>query len=150
MRVLLLITATVLLGSCDGAEQPVRQLMAVEVEPTANIYWESVQYISNERGVREIVPTTDVEWERTRSAAERLRKFGARLARPAYSEGRGKEWLEFSNALVEVANLAEQAAVEQDVEKVFEVGGTLYYVCESCHQAYPPAEAEPGEADGQA
>lgn len=48
----------------------------------------------------------------------------------------------FANSLTEVSKRAEQAAVDKDVDKVFEVGGTVYAVCTACHQVYPPKETD--------
>jgi hypothetical protein len=44
----------------------------------------------------------------------------------------------------DVARLAEQAALDNSPDAVFEVGGTLYNVCTACHQSYPPAELPAG------
>ena len=140
--------AAALAGCQQRAEAPdrtVQQLMADVVQPTTEIYWNSVQYISDEEGEHEIYPRSDEEWQRVRDAAVRIGELGELLKTPAYSEGRGEDWLQFSDSLVEVSKLAEQAAVEQDRDKVFEVGGTIYNVCSACHQVYPPAEGIPGE-----
>jgi hypothetical protein len=145
---------TALLGACDRGPAPpektVQQLMAQEVQPTADIYWKSVQYISDETGEHDIFPKTDEEWARVKAAATRLGEHGALLQTPGYAEGRGEDWLQFSKSLVEVSKLAEQAAEEKNRDKVFEVGGTIYQVCSACHQVYPPAtgpgsEERPGE-----
>ncbi len=125
-----------------------QQLMANEVQPTAEIYWSAVGAISELiDGVsvfREFEPETDEEWQAVADSAVKLRELGAVLASPEYSEGRGDAWLDFAQGLQDVSRQAEQAAIDKDVEAVFEVGGTLYNVCSACHQAYPPAELEPG------
>lgn len=132
-------------GGPAAPDKTVQQLMASEVQPTAEVYWGAVQYVSDETGDHDIFPKDDAAWEKVRAAAATLADHGRLLATPAYAEGRGKDWVEFSNGLVEVAGLAEQAAVEKDTDKVFEVGGTVYNVCTACHQAYPPAEGLPAE-----
>lgn len=138
-----------LLAGCkqeaEAPEQTVQQLMANQVQPTAEIYWNAVQFISDETGDHEIFPKTDAEWQRTRDGATKLGELAALLKTPAYSEGRGADWIQFSDSLAEVAKRAEQAADARDPEKVFEVGGTIYSVCSACHQVYPPAEGIPGE-----
>ena len=120
--------------------------MAQDVQPTADVYWKSVQFISDETGDHDIFPRTDEEWASVKAAATRLGEYGELLQTPGYSEGRGEDRLQFSKSLVEVSKLAEQAADEKSTDKVFEVGGTVYQVCTACHQVYPPAEGEPGEA----
>ena len=143
-------TLAALLGACgQGAEKPektVQQFMAQDVQPTAEVYWDAVQFISDETGDHDIRPETDADWKRTRDAATKLGELGELLKTPGYSEGRGEEWIEISDSLIEVSRLAEQAADAKDPDKVFEVGGTIYNVCTACHQVYPPAEGEPGEA----
>ena len=138
------IVATIaLLAGCNGGtetpEKTVQQLMAEDVQPTADIYWKSVQYISDETGSHEIVPETDEDWQRTRNAATRLIELANELKSPAYTEGRGEDWVQFADSLAEVGARAEQAADERSVDKVFEVGGIVYSVCSACHQVYPPA-----------
>jgi hypothetical protein len=127
----------------NGPEVSVKDFMAQEVQPTAEIYWNSVQYISDEQGEHEIFPRTAAEWEEVRLGAARLAEIGAELKQPEYAAGRGLAWIDFADGLIEVAGTAEQAAVDQDVDAVFEVGGTVYSVCSACHQAYP---AETGDA----
>lgn len=134
------------IAGCDNApEVSVKDYMAQQVQPTAEIYWNSVQYISDETGDHDIMPQTDAEWEDVRKSAARLAEIGAELKEPRFAEGRGAGWIDFSDGLIEVAAKAEQAAVAKNVDQVFEVGGTIYAVCSACHQAYPPAEGPSGE-----
>jgi hypothetical protein len=146
-RLIAAVAMPALLGACgQAAEAPdktIQQLMAEDVQPTADIYWKSVQFISDETGDHDIFPRTDEEWARVKDAATRLGEYGALLQTPGYAEGRGEDWVQFSKSLVEVSKLAEQAAVEKSTDKVFEVGGTVYSVCSACHQVYPPAEGVP-------
>ena len=138
------------LTACDQGppppEQTVQQLMANEVQPTAEVFWNAVQFISDEQGDHDIFPKTDAEWQRTRDAATRLGEQAALLKTPGYAEGRGEDWIEISDSLIQVAKLAEQAADSRDPDKVFEVGGTIYSVCSACHQIYPPTTGP--EAEG--
>ena len=149
------IAGAMLLSACDRGpptpEKTAQQLMAEDVQPTAEIYWDSVQYISDEQGEHDIFPKTDAEWKRTKDAATRLAELGELLKTPGYAEGRGEDWTTFANSLVEVSRLAEQAAEQRDTDKIFEVGGTIYNVCSACHQAYPATtgpEAEGAENPG--
>jgi len=154
-----IIAAASLLAGCNNNEgekvapQPdktVQQLMAQDVQPTAEIYWDAVQYISDETGDHDIVPETDEDWDRARQAAKKLQEYGRLLATPAYASERGNDWMDFANALVEVGERAEQTTVDKDVDAVFEVGGVVYRVCSGCHTFYPPANpigAEPADAE---
>lgn len=125
-----------------------QQMMAQELQPTAEIYWESVgaasELIDGEPVFREWAPETDAEWEEVRAAAEHIGELAEMLMTPAYAEGRGDDWMAYSQGLVDVAAQAQQAAVAKDSEAVFEVGGTIYSVCTACHRMYPPAELPEG------
>ena len=150
-----LIAATALaalLGACSqGVEAPektVQQLMAQDVQPTAEIFWNSVQFISDETGDHDIKPETDADWAKTKASAVKLGELAALLRTPGYTEGRGEDWTTFANSLTEVAKLAEQAADAKDPDKIFEVGGTIYNVCSACHQVYPATTGP--EAEEQA
>ena len=153
-KALLAITTLALLGGCgqktETPDRTVQQLMADIVQPTADIYWKSVQWISDEEGMHEIVPKTDADWQRVRDAAVKLQELAVLLQQPAYSQDRGDDWIQISQSLAEVGELAEQAAVEKDVDKVFEVGGTIYNVCTACHQIYPATTGPEAEEAAQA
>lgn len=144
-------SAATLIAGCNRGpatpEQTVQQLMANEVQPTAEVYWDSVQFISDETGAHEIRPETDQDWERTRNAATRLGELGELLKTPGYAEGRQEDWTTFSNSLIEVSKLAERAAEAKDPDKVFEIGGTIYNVCTACHQVYPATEGVEDEQE---
>lgn len=144
--------AALLLASCsgqNGAEteaeseryvqaHTIQELMADVVQPTAEIYWGSAGFINDENGETDLTPTTDEGWLAARTSAATLTELGNLLMTPPFSDGRGDDWIEFSQALVKVGQQAEQAAVDRDGEAVFEIGGTVYNICSACHQFYPP------------
>jgi len=134
-----LLSGALLIASC--AQEPdvsMKDFMAKQVQPTAQTYWDAVQFVSDETGDHEIYPKTDAEWEKTRKAAEDLGKFGELLQTDAYSKGRNDDWKQFAQGLVDISKQAEQAAKDKSTDKVFEVGGTMYSVCSACHTIYPP------------
>lgn len=147
-RTLTLFALTAALAGCGSEPKAsVKDFMAGEVQPTAEVYWNAVQFISDEQGDHEIVPRNDAEWESVRQAAVRLGQIGEELKQPKYAEGRGAAWIDFADGLIEVSAQAEKAAADKSTEAVFEVGGTLYSVCSACHQAYPPAEGPAAEGN---
>jgi hypothetical protein len=144
--------AATLLAGCEASEQPektVQQLMAEDVQPTADIYWQAVQYINDLTGQHDIEPQTDAEWQEVQDAARQMVAYADLLKTPAYSQGRGSDWIQFADSLAEVSKQAEQAAAEKNPEKVFEVGGTVYSVCSACHAVYPPSSG-PGAEEASA
>lgn len=115
-----------------------KALMAGQVQPTSQDFWDSVQYISDASGLHKIEPKTDADWRRTLASATALRELGQTLKSPAYAAGRGTDWLDFAQGLSDVAEQAEQAAKQRSPDKVFAVGSSLYNVCSACHEIYMP------------
>lgn len=137
MRVLAFAGLALLAGCTKAPSETVQQLMKNKVQPTAQFYWDAVRFVSDDEGEHDIKPTTDAEWEKVRKAAADLQDYGKLLQTDAYTTGRNPDWTKFSQALVEIGKQAEQAAVEKNPDKVFEVGGTMYNVCSACHMVYP-------------
>lgn len=141
-----------LMGCSQKSPEPAnmadaRAMMAEHVQPTAEIYWHAVQYISDEQGSREIVPQNDAEWIQTAEAARKLKELGEELKKPEYAASRGTDWKDYAQGLSDAAGQAEQAAKAHSPEKVLEAGGTLYNVCSACHEVYMPAPAGPAPTD---
>jgi len=149
------VLALMALTACNGAgKQPaepaatfvkahdVKQLMAVVVQPQADVFWRSAGSVTDETGEHDLTPTTDAGWLATRSAAATVAEMGNLLMTPQYAQGRGEDWMQFSKSLVEIGQRAEKAAADRNSDAIFETGGTMYNVCSACHQAYPP-KADP-------
>ena len=148
------LAALLALASCaqEPAELPygtMQQMMANEVQPTADIYWGAVgsasELVDGLPVFREWKPETDAEWQAVAASAAKLRTLAETMGSPAYAEGRAEGWTDFTDGLIEAATRAEQAAQTKDADAVFEAGGTLYAVCSACHQAFPPEEGLPSE-----
>jgi cytochrome c556 len=146
------LAATALLGGCkqaaDTPELTLQQFMAQKVDPTSKIYFDAVgsvsELIDGKPVQRDIAPQTDADWEKVRQAAADLQEQGRELQSPGYTEGRNADWARFSQSLVEISEQAEQAAKDKNPDKVFEIGGTMYMVCDACHVAYPADSTQPG------
>lgn len=146
-------TAVLLAGCGQGSAVPdktVQQFMAQDVQPTADIYWKAVadvsELVDGQPVQNRIEPRTDAEWQRVRDAAAKIGAFAEQLKAPGYTEGRGEDWTQFADSLAEVAKQAEQAAIDKNPDKVFEVGGTMYSVCSACHMVYPATTGPEAEA----
>ncbi|WAT18901.1 hypothetical protein OZN62_04845 [Aurantiacibacter sp. MUD11] len=145
--------AVLLAGCGETAEEApplgtAQQMMAQEMQPTAEIYWNSVgavsELVDGEPVFREWQPETDEEWQEVADAAARLGELGQVMMTPAYAEGRGDDWNAYSQGLVDAAARAGEAAAAKDPEAVFEAGGVVYSVCSACHRMYPPEELPEG------
>jgi hypothetical protein len=139
MRTLVAIATVLLLAGCKASApaETTQQLMKNKVDPASKVYFEAVQYISDSTGEHDIKPQTDADWEKVRKAAVDLQVYGKQLQGDDYAKGRNPDWIKFSQAMVDVSKEAEQAAKDKNVDKVFEVSGTIYSVCSACHMAYP-------------
>ena len=72
-RTVAVIGLAALLGGCKAAApaETVQQMMKNKVQPTAQIYWDAVRYISDENGSRETGQVT---------ASDDHERFSSRLA----------------------------------------------------------------------
>jgi len=148
------LTASLGLTSCakSAPELPygtVQMMMAKEVQPTAQKYWDAVRFVSELVDGKVVntdhVPQTEAEWLEVEAAAAHLAELGEALKTPAYAEGRGEDWPVFAQGLVDLAGRAGEAAKSRDPEQVFASGGELYNVCSACHQAYPATASPPAD-----
>jgi hypothetical protein len=96
----------------------------------------------DESGETDLTPTTEEGWAATLESTRELQRLGELLQTPDYAEGRGDDWIAFSKSMVEISKQAEQTALDRDSDAIFEVGGTIYRVCQACHQAYPASQPE--------
>jgi hypothetical protein len=150
--IFILAPALLLLAGCSQEPQvpptgTVQQLMAQDMQPTAEIYWQSVgarsELVDGEAVFEEWEPETDADWARVRAATQHLQELGELLQTPYYAEGRGESWTAYAQGLVEAARAAEQTAIDRDADAILnETSYTIYRVCDACHTAYPSAEEE--------
>lgn len=140
MRMIGTLCAVILLAGCKASApaETVQQIMKNKVDPASKVYFGAVQYISDSTGEHDIQPRTDAEWEKVRRAAADLQDYGRQLQSDDYAKGRNPDWVKFSQALVDASKQGEDAAKAKNVDKVFEMSGTIYNVCSACHMAYPP------------
>jgi hypothetical protein len=140
----LLLPAVALLSvSCSNAPPPppyrpvadLKQLMATVVEPAAEVYWDAVGTIVDEKGTIEIEPTTVEEWDAVRNAAYVVAESGNLLMMPTRARD-GGEWMTLSRAMIDVGRRAITAAESRDKQAVFDVGAEVYDACTACHAKY--------------
>jgi hypothetical protein len=135
------------LAGCNQSAKPemtIQQFMAQKVDPASKVYFNAIQYISDQTGNHDVKPETDADWAKVQQAAVDLQAYGKELQTPGYTEGRNPDWTKMSADLVTVSQQAEAAAKAKNPDKVFEVAGTVYAVCDACHMAYPKDSKTPG------
>ena len=146
-------------------------LMASQVDPSADFLWESVATISTPQGMVEHQPRTDEEWLAVRmkalqlaEAANLLMMPGRRLAHEGqHLEDEGVQgnltseqaqvaidsnrdtFLAYASALRDIAEKTVVAIDKRDVPGYFDLGAELDEACEQCHLKfwYPGAVPPP-------
>ena len=142
----LLPLGAVLMTGCDAAPPApvappftpvadIKQLMEMVIAPAADVVRESVGTIITAKGTEEIFPKNDEEWAAVRNSALVLAESGNLLMVGDRAKGAGP-WMIMSQALVEAARVAFEAAEAKDADAIFMVGGEIYDACETCHVLY--------------
>ena len=138
------------MAACGGAPAPppyhpvadLKQLMASVVEPAADVYWDAVGSIVDDKGVLEFSPQSSEEWDAARNSAYVIAESGNLLMMSPRAKDAG-EWMALSRALVDVGQKAIRAAESRDKNGVFDVGAEVYDACTNCHARYAVELARP-------
>ncbi len=130
-------TTTEAIESSYNTTMNVQEIMALVLEPAADILWDSGGWVLDASGYEELYPTTDDGWSYVRAQAAIVVESGNSLALPERAED-NDAWMIYSEGLSEAGILAMEAAAAQDKEAFFQAGAQLYSVCTACHQAYNP------------
>ena len=138
-------------GAAAGCTQPppegppfkpvysVLQLMEGPIAHAAEVYWDSVSTIIDERGITENFPQNDEEWEAVWAAGITIAESGNLLMMAPRGRTEG-DWMKWSSDLVDAGVEATKAAEAKSPDLVLEVGERVYSVCTSCHTEYIPEE----------
>ena len=138
----------------------IKDLMLAIIDTNADVVWESVSSVSNEKGLVETRPQTEEDWIKVRHGALALAEGanmlmipGRRVARPGEkSETPGVElepeemdeliakdpvaFHKRAAALRAAALEIVDAVDKKDADKVFEIGEHIERACENCHSHY--------------
>jgi hypothetical protein len=138
----------------------VKELMLSVIDPSADVVWNSVMAVMNEKGLTETRPVTDEDWLNVRHGAVTLMEAanlllvpGRRVARAGEkSETPGIElepeemdaliakdrpaWEARAKALHDIVEKVIVAIDAKDPDKVFELGEQIEVACEGCHKQY--------------
>jgi hypothetical protein len=149
-RVALIILLGTLVAACSTAPPAppyrpvadVKTLMASVMEPAAEVYWDAVGIIVDEKGEQRIEPKSAEEWDAVRNAAYVVAESGNLLMMPSRAKD-GGEWMAASQLMIEAAQKAIRAAESRDTDAVFSVGADVYDACTNCHSKYSPDIVRP-------
>jgi hypothetical protein len=136
---------TVALAACTMEPPPtpfrpvadVKTVMASITEPAADVYWDAVGTIIDQKGIQEIAPKTIEEWDVVRNAAFVVAESGNLLLMPLRAKDDG-EWVRLAQAMTEAGQKAIRAAESRNTTAVFDAGAELYDTCTNCHVKYSP------------
>ncbi len=145
---------------------PIVDVMEFMIEPSADVLWESVATIVNEKGIEDRRPRTDEEWTVVKRSAVTLVEATNLLLidRPAAHPGTKSEnpnielepeqidklladdpasWKKYVKALYDATVPALTAINNKDAEALLTSGEGIDTACENCHLHYwyPPNKA---------
>jgi hypothetical protein len=141
MRALPIGLCLLALSACSSAPPPFRpvadlkQLMANIVEPAADGYWDAVGSVVDAGGVTEFQPASAEDWDQVRSYAYTVTESGNLMMMSSRARD-GGDWMQLSQALIEVGQKAVRAAEARNAQGVFDTGAELYDACTNCHAKY--------------
>ncbi len=113
----------------------VKQLMSAVAVPTAQAIFDSVQTNVTAKGIEEIFPRNDGEWEALAANAAALAEVGTLLQDDGLAVDRG-DWVKMSAALTDAAKQAVAAATAKSTDAVLEAGDAVNRTCDTCHMRY--------------
>lgn len=135
------VSAALLLAACSSgapsaSEAPAapesiattRQLMLGITAPTSDVVFQ----------VGAKAPETEADWEKVQASALSLAESAVLLKTGPRSVSQ-PEWQKHCDDLISTAKAAAVAAGEKNVDKVLDVGNSIYEVCDGCHKRYMPA-----------
>ena len=145
----------------------IQQLMDARVDPSADVLWDSVAFISSAKGEEDRRPRTPTEWDTVRQSALALIKAvdelsapGRRVASIDKQPGPGElrasamqrlidsnpdAFARYAGVLKSAAKKALDAIDARDAEALMNAGGLIDEACETCHLVYwYPHQAQSG------
>ncbi len=112
-----------------------QEIMARMVDPAANFIWRSVSTTVTAQGIEEKAPQNESEWTELRNAADLLAEGGRLLKKDPQGED-DKNWLKWSQAIIDSATLTLEAIESKNADQVLEAGEAIYNTCVGCHGGY--------------
>jgi hypothetical protein len=138
----------------------IKDIMDSMVDPSGDFMFESVQEISDEKGIREKAPQTDEEWEEVRrrvfvllEAPNLLTMEGRKVAQPGEKsknpqvelqpeeiqkliDGDRNSFIRRARRLQDAAALSLQAVQAKDKDALLQAIDKIDKACENCHLHY--------------
>ena len=153
MGIVAALGASMLTGGCAAEPKgppfdsttTVSELMAMMVDPAADLVWDAVGTVITEDGADHWEPETDADWLAVQYGAMTITEAGNLLM----MEHRARDqetWMRMAQGLIDAGRVALEAAQARDAEAVFDVGEVVYNACDRCHNLYWVGDADRGRA----
>ena len=113
----------------------VKQIMVGITNPAAYVVYEAVGTKTTSKGIEEIVPQTDDDWQKVGSAAAAVVESGNLMLTGSRAIDKG-DWVKMTRDMMEQGKKAMAAAQAKDKDKIVEAGGDLNTTCDNCHMRY--------------
>jgi hypothetical protein len=113
----------------------VQQIMNGLTVPASEVVFKAVSTVRSSRGVEEIAPKNDEEWQAIENSAAMLVESGNLLMIGDRVRDR-REWIEMSRAMIDASKVALEAARRKKADALFSSFDAIYLSCERCHLKY--------------
>jgi len=113
----------------------VKQVMVGITNPAAYVIYEAVGTKTTSKGIEEIAPQTDEDWQKVESAGAAIVESGNLILTGNRAVDKG-DWIKMTRDMMDKAKLAMAAAKAKDKDKIVETGGDLNVTCDNCHMRY--------------
>jgi hypothetical protein len=112
-----------------------KQIMVGITNPAAYVIYEAVGTKTTSKGIEEIAPQTDEDWQKVESAGAAVVESGNLILTGNRAIDKG-DWVKMTHDMMDKAKLAMAAAKAKDKDKIVETGGDLNVTCDNCHMRY--------------
>ena len=113
----------------------VLQIMNGLTVPASDVVFAAVSTVMSSRGVEEIAPSGEEEWQAVEDSAAMLVESGNLLL--IGNRVRDEEdWTEISRAFIDASIVAMDAARAKNADALFSSYDAIYITCERCHLKY--------------
>ena len=113
----------------------VRTLMANIVDPAADLVWGAVGTVVDVNGEEHWEPDTEEDWLSVRYGAMSMIEAGNLLMMDTRARDQD-QWMRLAEGMMDAAMLAFEAAENEDADRIFSLGATIYNSCNNCHMLY--------------
>jgi hypothetical protein len=113
----------------------IKQIMIGITNPGAYVIYEAVGTKTTSKGIEEIAPQTDEDWQKVGSAGAAVVESGNLMLSGNRAIDKG-DWVKMTRDMMEQGKRAMAAAQAKDKDKIVDAGGELNTTCDNCHERY--------------